>query len=131
MTHRRDSWFDRQWAIAFCLYLLVLLVITLAAYLDILPTQLAAIPSYDTLGHFFLMGIASYLSYLALRGRMICVWRCAMPLGPALIGAIVIVDETLQAFSPYRTVSVTDVAASFSGILLFYRLARAQLILKH
>ncbi|MBD2461595.1 VanZ family protein [Oscillatoria sp. FACHB-1407] len=131
MTDQRDPWFDQQWAIAFCLYLLILVVITVAAYLRILPTQLDAIPAYDTLGHFFLLGIASYLSHLALRGRTFFIGRYSLPLGPTLIGAIVIVDETLQGLSPYRTVSMTDVAASFSGILLFYRLARAQTILKH
>jgi polysaccharide biosynthesis protein VpsQ len=129
MIRKPIPWFDPHWAIAFGVYLLVLTVISVSAYLGMLPTQLAAIPSYDTLGHFFLLGIASYLSHLALRGRTLNISRCTLPLGPALMVLVVIVDETLQGFSPNRSVSITDVAASFSGILLFYRLARAQTLL--
>ena len=125
MTRKPAPWFNPHWAIAFGVYLLVLIVISASAYLQVLPTQLAAIPSYDILGHFFLLGIASYLSHLALRGRALNIGRCTLPLGPTLIVLIVIVDETLQGLSPNRTVSITDVAASFSGILLFYRFARA------
>lgn len=129
MTRQAKPQFDQPWAIAFCLYLLVLTLITVSAYLKLLPTELSAIPAYDTLGHFFLLGIASYLSHMALRGRVFYLGQLSLPLGPTLVGAIVIVDEILQGLSPNRTVSVTDVAASFSGILLFYRLARAQVTL--
>lgn len=116
---------NRNWVIAFGIYFVVLLTIIGLAYLGILPVKLAAIPFYDTLGHFILLGTASYLGHKALEGQMIKVWRCplTLPLAPILVTIFAIVDESLQALSPLRTSSLSDMTANLVGIWVFYCLA--------
>ena len=121
-----NQWFHHKWAIAFVVYLFVLLAIAAFAYLRLLPPVLYA-ASAGTLSHFILIGIASYLSYPALNRQTIWVWNVAFPFGPLLVSVVVLVDTVLQGVLPGCTVSVANLAASFSGILLFYRLAKAQL----
>ena len=116
---------NRNWIIAFGLYFIILLTIIILADRGILPVKLAAIPFFDTLGHFILLGSASYLGHKALGGQMMKVWpfTVTVPLAPIVITVFAIADESLQAFSPLRTSSLSDMTANLVGIWLFYVLA--------
>lgn len=117
---------NRNWVIAFGLYFLVLLTIIGLAYWGILPVKVSAIPFYDTIGHFILLGSASYLGHKALGGQMITIWLFpfALPLAPLIISVFAAIDESLQALSPLRTSSLSDMTANLVGIWAFYGLAR-------
>ncbi|OLP20007.1 hypothetical protein BST81_02740 [Leptolyngbya sp. 'hensonii'] len=112
------------WVITCIAYCGLLLGICAFAYLGILPTQLAQIPFYDTIGHFVLLGLASYFIHQALNHRRVRLFSLSLPLGPLLVGLFATSDETIQALSPQRTFSLTDLAASLLGILCFYWLAK-------
>ena len=117
--------FHRGWSVACGSYLIILIAISATAYLNLLPAQLDRIPHYDTFGHFFLLGIAAYLTHRALRKRSLTLGVLPIPLGLLFIVAFVVVDESLQALSPARTVSLSDVVASVLGILVFYGIGEA------
>lgn len=116
---------NRNWAIAFGLYVGFLLTIITLAYLGFFPVKLPMIPFYDTLGHFILLGSVSYLGHKALGERMIKVWFCplSIPLVPLAISIFAAVDESLQTLSPLRTSSWLDMIANLVGIWVFYGLA--------
>ncbi|HEY9671228.1 MAG TPA: VanZ family protein [Waterburya sp.] len=116
---------QRNWVIAFAIYFLILLTIIALAYLGILPVKVGVIPFYDTIGHFILLGSASFLGHKALGGQMtkIGCFPFVLPLAPILVSIFAAVDETLQAFSPLRTSSLSDMTANLLGIWGFYYLA--------
>lgn len=126
MPIKHRSFFHPQWTVAFCLYFALLAVIITLAYLRLIPTRLNAIPFYDTIGHFVLLGIASYLGHWALRQRTVSIFTYPIALAPLLITGFTTVEEGLQRFSTDRTVSVSDWAASVLGIWCFYGIARWQ-----
>ena len=113
--------FSKKWAIACFCYLAVLLGIVFLANLGMLPVrELAKIPHYDTIGHFFLYGIASYLSHRALAKRAIAIIGYPFPLGPTIFSIFTILEELLQQILPHRTFSLLDLSASLLGIIVFY-----------
>ncbi|MEW6497118.1 MAG: VanZ family protein [Cyanobacteriota bacterium] len=116
---------NRNWVLAFGLYVVFLLTIIILAYLGVFPVKLPTIPFYDTFGHFILLGSASYLGHKALGGQMIKMWPCplSIPLVPIAISIFAAVDESLQALSPLRTSSWLDMMANLVGIWVFYGLA--------
>lgn len=115
---------NRNWVIAFGLYFLVLLSIIGLAYWGILPVKVSAIPFYDTIGHFILLDSASYLGHKALGGQMFTIWLFpfALPVAPIIISLFAAVDESLQALSPLRTSTLSDMTANLVGIWAFYGL---------
>ncbi len=116
---------NRTWVIAFAIYFVVLLTIIGLAYQGIVPVKLSAIPFYDTLGHFILLGSASYLGDKAPGGQVINIRpsRFTLPLAPLLLTSFAVVDESLQALSPLRTCSLSDMTANLIGIWFFYWVA--------
>jgi VanZ family protein len=116
---------NRGWVIAFGIYFLILLVIIVLAYQGILPVKLSAIPFYDTLGHFILLGSASYLGHKAIGRQVLKIWHrpFTLPLAPLLLSVFAAVDESLQALSPLRTCSLSDMSANLIGIWFFYYVA--------
>ena len=113
----------RFWNRAFWAYLLVIGAISGSAYLRILPRWLAVIPYFDAGAHFILLGLASYLSHRALGGRRIALGSLRAPLGPLVVGTAAVIDETVQAFVPWRTFSALDMAGNLAGVVLFGALA--------
>lgn len=115
------KYFSKKWAIACSCYLAVLLAIMLFADLGMLPVQeLSKIPNYDIIGHFFLYGIASYLSHRALAKRAIGIIGYPFPLGPTIFSIFTVFEELLQQILPHRTFSLLDLGASLLGIVVFY-----------
>jgi VanZ family protein len=115
----------RNWTILFSLYFLFLLTVIISAYRGILPVELEHIPFYDTVGHFLLLGIASYLGHKALDGQMFKIrfFPVALPLAPVLITMFIAIEESFQLLSPLRTASLVDMTANLIGIWGFYWLA--------
>lgn len=117
---------QRRWVFAFWVYLGILLSISLAAYLKVIPTEVKQFPYYDTFLHFLLLGIAAYLSHLALAKRKIRLFNFYLPLAPIYVFFVCIIDEIIQLFVPYRSFDLTDLAADLGGIILFTLLAERQ-----
>lgn len=111
---------NKRWIVAFWFYFAVLITIFALAYLRLIPTEIAKIPFYDTIGHFILYGMTGYLAHRALNRPVFKFINLDIPLGPVLISLFALVEEALQFFSPYRTFSLLDLASNFCGILLFY-----------
>ncbi|NES87202.1 MAG: hypothetical protein F6K10_41070 [Moorea sp. SIO2B7] len=114
---------NRNWVIAASIYAAILLTIFILAYTGNLPTQLKMIPFHDTLGHFILYGIATYLGHRVLKRRKMNLLGYFIPLWPFLFGIFTIVEELIQSLSPNRTFSWLDMIASIVGILFGYWLA--------
>lgn len=115
----------RRWVLLFWGYLGILMAISLSAYMGWLHMQILRMPHVDTAMHFFLLGIASYLSHRALRGRRIAIGTLRVPLGPLLVGVCATGDELLQMFFPSRTFSLLDLSANLSGVILLGWIATA------
>jgi polysaccharide biosynthesis protein VpsQ len=77
------------------------------------------IPFGDKIGHFFLIGIFSFLLNLSLNCRK--VWRVLI--GSLIVLAIVTLEEFSQIFIRGRSFDLTDLVADFLGILIFVKLA--------
>lgn len=99
------------------------MAICVSAYLKILPVKSSTIPFYDTIGHFILIGLASFFSHLAMKKRKITIGTFLLPLAPLLVSIFTLIEEVLQNLSPYRTFSLSDLAADLVGIIFFYWLA--------
>ena len=72
------------------------------------------IPYGDKIGHFFLMGIFSFLVNLTLKARRVY-W---ILLGSLIVGSIVTLEEFSQIFVRGRSFDLSDLAADFTGILI-------------
>ncbi|MEA5570949.1 VanZ family protein [Calothrix sp. UHCC 0171] len=114
---------SRFWVTAFWFYLGILLAISMSAYLKIIPTEIAQVPYYDTILHFLLLGIAAYLSHLALNKRQLHILNTALPLAPVIVFLFCIIDEIIQKYTPHRSADIIDLAADICGIILFTWLA--------
>ena len=116
----------KKWLVAAGLYFLLLLTIILLADTGYLPVkQLSKIPYYDTIGHFILYGIASFLSHRAFNRKMLVIFNLPLPLGPLIFSGFTVIEEMLQYFLPNRTFSLIDMGASLLGIVLFYWVGKA------
>ena len=111
-----SRWIDWRWAIAFMIYIGILVVISILAYRNQLPQMLTI---NDKLGHFVLFGLAGFLSHRALKQRSLRAYRLAIPLGPLLVGLLVIIDEGLQSLSANRSSGMDDLWANWIGIIIF------------
>jgi hypothetical protein len=109
----------RFWRMAFFAYMVVLLTIFLLAYLGLIPTKMQRLPLFDTLGHFILLGLASFLSHRALNRKSFCLGPLKLPAGPACSSLFIITEECLQSLSPIRSTTWSDMLANLSGIILF------------
>lgn len=123
-THNKPYIRSRRfWAIAFWFYLGILLVISLSAYMRVIPTEIAQFPHYDTVLHFLLIGIAAYLSHLAFNKRLIQILNISLPLNPIIVFGVRVLDEIVQKFTPQRSADWVDLVADLCGIIVFTFLA--------
>ncbi|MGB3693072.1 MAG: VanZ family protein [Spirulinaceae cyanobacterium] len=106
------------------IYGATLLTILVVAYTGNLPGWLSRIPYHDTIGHFVIYAIATYLGHRVFKHRKLKLLDYVLPLWPVLFGIFTIAEELLQGFSPNRTLTVLDLVASLIGISFGYWLAR-------
>ena len=116
---------NRFWIIAFYFYIGIILLISISAYLKIIPNEIKQFPHYDTILHFLLIGFSAFLGHLAFNKRKvkIKILNFSLPLTPIIISFFVLIEECLQFFSPNRSFDLVDLAADFCGIVLFTWLA--------
>jgi len=81
------------------------------------------IPGGDKIGHFFLMGILSYLVNYVLKSKRIKVGSINFLLGNVIVMAVVTIEEISQIFLEYRAFSLVDLLFDYLGIFLFGYLA--------
>lgn len=105
-------------------FITVCIVITLLAYNRLIPTEISAIPFYDSIGHFVLFGTLGLIAHYALGRRRIPVFGRNVPIGPTLAISYAFIDESLQLFSANRTFDISDLFWGVFGILFFITLAR-------
>ena len=113
--------FDRKWLVRLVLFSSFLLAVFVAAYLRLIPTRLAYLPFYDTLGHFVLYGILAALLHLGIRSRAMRLPYLTREIPVAIIVtiALAVLDEALQSLSPYRSADLIDLTSDVIGIVLF------------
>ncbi|HEX8738319.1 MAG TPA: VanZ family protein [Pyrinomonadaceae bacterium] len=109
------------------LYILVLAGIVVLA--DIKETQylfrpVRRLPYGDKIGHFLLMGMFSLVVNLILKARAVRVWKLSYLLGSLIVLVIVTTEEFSQIFVRGRSFDLTDLAADWSGIIIFGEMAR-------
>jgi len=73
--------------------------------------------------HFLLLGLATFLSHLALNKRYVMVFGILFPQAPLIIALCCIFDEILQTLSAKPSATIIDLIADLTGIMLFYFLA--------
>lgn len=83
-----------------------------------------SIPYGDKFGHFFLMGILSFLINLMLGAKTIGFGSFRYLLGSLLVAVIVTLEECSQLFIRGRSFDWSDLVADCLGILVFGELAR-------
>ncbi len=94
-------------------------VMTLMAYLGILPWSLLQWPMSDKVLHFLMFGAVVFWLNLWLEGRSLPLSRWAIPLGLLIPLAVASVEELAQGWSPLRTVSLGDWLSNLAGMLFF------------
>ncbi len=82
------------------------------------------IPYGDKLGHFFLMGIFSFLVNLVLQIKTIKVWKINYLLGSLIVLVIITIEEFSQIFISGRAFDYGDLVFDYLGILIFGEIAR-------
>jgi len=105
----------------FCLLGVFLLMVIFIAARDSKATWFFAtvgkIPSFDKVGHFFIMGLISLCAVAGLAHRLpFSPWRSSW----IVMGCVLVlstIDEISQAFIPSRTFSLADLFASLLGII--------------
>ena len=78
------------------------------------------IPYGDKLGHFFLMGMFSFLLNLSFN----CYKVWGILIGNLIVAGVVTIEEFSQIFVRGRTFDWTDLISDFLGIFIFGELAR-------
>lgn len=108
-------------------YIFILAFIILAANKTstrYLLNFVGSIPYGDKLGHFFLMGILSFLINLIVKAKTIGKGKFQYLLGSILVFAAVTIEEFSQIFVSGRTFDLDDLIADGLGIIFFGELAR-------
>lgn len=82
------------------------------------------IPYGDKLGHFFLMGIFSFLINLVLKAKTVGFGKFRYLLGSLIVAVVVTLEECSQIFIRGRSFDLSDLAADFAGIIILGELAR-------
>lgn len=113
------------WNYGLGVHLSVMIMISLLAYLNILPTTYKFIPHVDLIGHFVLIGMFAFFLDGVLRFRSFFSGKLAfLRLAPVLVIALSALEELAQSFSPYRTPCISDFLADVLGIVLGSWLAK-------
>ena len=82
------------------------------------------IPYGDKVGHFFLMGMFSFLLNLALNAKTFRLARVNFLLGTLIVLIVVTIEEFSQIFVSGRSFDLSDLIVDFAGIFIFGELAR-------
>lgn len=108
------------------IFILGLILIVVIANLGLGSTYfpfIYSIPGLDKIGHFFLMGILSFLINLLLKAKRIQLSSQNILLGSLVVILVVTLEELSQLFLIYRAFSWLDLVFDLGGIFLGGQLA--------
>ena len=100
------------------------LLVTMMAYLGLLPQSLLAWPYADKVLHALLVGSLAFWLGLMPGNRRMRVGAISAPVAVVLPFSLALGEELLQTQSPLRTFDLGDLACDLAGLLLFYALSR-------
>ena len=101
-----------------------MLLVTQMAYLEILPWHLLRWPFADKVMHFLLFGAIVFWLSMWLGSRAVHWKGYSIPLALLIPFTFAILEESLQYFSPVRTLSLSDLLSNLAGMLFFWWLSR-------
>jgi VanZ family protein len=113
-----------KWLTAVFIVLLILIIII--ANLGLGPSFfpfIYLIPGADKIGHFFLMGILSYLINSLLKSRVLRLLSKEFLVGSLIVLVVVTIEELSQLFLENRAFSVIDLLFDYAGIIIFGRIS--------
>lgn len=119
---------NKKWIIGAALMGGFLLLVSVLAYLKLIPTEIKSVPYYDSVGHFMLFGMFAFAAEMASRGRKTKVFGMQLPIGATLVAIYAFIDESLQVFSTVRTFDLHDLAFGLAGITFFYFVSKKLLV---
>ena len=109
----------RWLAVAFGAFCVSLSVLASVGYRRQVSNLCRHVPGADLTGHFVLMGLLAFFAILGFGSTRIAGRRLGS-LGCALVVAgLVTIDECIQSFVPARSFALSDLAASYAGIIAF------------
>lgn len=106
------------------LFFIFLIFISVLAYKDLFPTVFEVIPYYDSVGHFLLFGTLGLIAHYSFDRKLVRVFGRDLPIGPTLVTAYAIIDESLQVLSSSRTFDLVDLFWGIFGIVVFIAVAK-------
>lgn len=107
-------------------FILVLVLIVVIANLGLGSKYFPFIynnPGLDKVGHFFLIGVLSFLINLLLKSKKIQLISLDFLIGSLVVFLVVALEELSQLFLTYRAFSWLDLVFDLGGIFLGGRLA--------
>ena len=103
------------------LFIIVLILIVVIANLGLGSTYfpfIYSIPGLDKIGHFFLMGVLSFLINFLLKAKKIQLLSLDFLLGSVVVFLVVTMEELSQLFLVYRAFSWLDLGFDLGGVVL-------------
>ena len=102
-------------------FIIALFLIVVIANLGLGSTYfpfIYSIPGLDKIGHFFLMGVLSFLINFLLKTKKIRLLSLDILLGSLVVVLVVTLEELSQIFLVYRAFSWLDLVFDLGGVVL-------------
>jgi len=102
-------------------FIIVLFLIVVIANLGLGSTYfpfIYSIPGLDKIGHFFLMGVLSFLINILLKAKKVRLLSLDFLLGSLVVLLVVTLEELSQIFLVYRAFSWLDLVFDLGGVVL-------------
>jgi polysaccharide biosynthesis protein VpsQ len=109
-----------KWWYLFSAFTAFIILVIVGAYADIIPTSIAVVPMYDSVGHFGLYGLWVFLLHQALKHKT----KAGVPIAFLVLFPIVALEELAQTLASTRTFSVYDLIWGFAGMVTFLVLSK-------
>lgn len=124
MSLFRKSVAFRVLAVSYVCFLLCIIMMANLGLLGPWVAWLQRLPFGDKIGHFGLLGMASFCVNLALGCRTITLRDVSFLLGSVAVCVFITLEECSQLFLTHRGFDLGDMACNWAGILVFGQLAR-------
>ena len=109
-----------KWHYIFWLYTGFIVLVLAGAYAGLIPTEIAVVPMYDSIGHFVLYGIWLYLLDRSLYSATVNIFHITLPKAFMILFPLVALEEFAQMFASTRTFSLVDLFWGFAGMCIFW-----------
>lgn len=101
----------------------VAVLVSMMAYMDLLPLNLLQTHYIDKVLHFLLWGSLAFWLNLWLQDRRWLLAQRSLPLAICVPFSIALIEEGFQSLSPLRTADVRDLTADLLGLICFWWLS--------